>query len=122
MEKTTAKDIVRSAGLSSEIEAQLTDPQDLDGDKLYAIFIQIKEHIGGEQANAFVGMVKLLDPLTTTNFLQSLYVLEDYDWDILLFNHYRNKTITVKNDFLRKLGWTKGPRELEKGLERDDER
>lgn len=114
MEKATAKDIVRSVRLSSEIEAHLTNPQDLDGDKLYDIFIQIQHHIGEKQANAFVSMVRTLDPLTPVNILYSLYQLEKLDWDIYSYNYSRNKTIDAKNYFLRKLGEEKGPREREK--------
>lgn len=114
MKQITAKDIVRSVGLSSEIEAHLTNPQDIDGDKLYYIFIQIQNHIGEKQANAFVSMVRTLDPLTPVNILYSLYQLEKLDWDIYAYNYSRNKTIEAKNDFLRKLGEEKGPRERKK--------
>lgn len=113
MGNVTAKDIVRSVGLSSEIEAHLTTPQDFDGDKLYDIFIQIQNRIGEDAADAFAEMIQIFYPLSTVNFLHSLYMLEKARWDFQLF-HYQNQTYSKRNAFLRKLGEEKGPRELKK--------
>lgn len=99
MSKVTAKDIVRSVGMSCEIEAHLTHPQDLDGDTLYYIFNQIAIRIGYKQAASFGNMIMALEPLSTVNFLYSLYQLEEADWDLSIFN-YRNGTVKKRLDFL----------------------
>ncbi len=117
MEKITAKDIIRSVGLSSEIEAHLTNPQDLHGDTIYYIYVKIASCIGSDQAIAFVNMIRTIEPLSTVNFLHSLYQLEKADWN----SDFRYSTAKKRREFLSHFGEEKGPREKERVVCNDDD-
>lgn len=83
MEKISAREIVRSVGMSDRPEyysGRGATTSDLDGDKLYAIYQKITKELGTKQADAFVTMVKKLKTLSATNFLNSLYTLERCEW------------------------------------------
>lgn len=83
MEKISAREIVRSVGMSDRPEyysGRGATTSDLNGDMLYAIYQKITQELGANQANAFVTMVKKLKTLSATNFLNALYTLERYDW------------------------------------------
>lgn len=107
MGNVTAKDIVHSVGLSSEIEAHLTTPQDFDGDKLYDIFIQIATCIGNDQAIAFANMIRTVEPLSTVNLLHTLYQLEEAGWDYC----FSYSTAKKRREFLSHFGKEEDPRE-----------
>lgn len=79
----SAREIVRSVGMSDRPEyysGRGATISDLDGDKLYAIYQKIKQELGTNHADNFVTMVQRLKTLSATNFLNSLYILERYDW------------------------------------------
>lgn len=79
----TAKEIVRSVGIMDLPEyysGKQVNFSDLNGDKLYAIYLKIKENLGDNQANAYVIMVQQLKILTASNFLECLYALEKNNW------------------------------------------
>lgn len=79
----SAREIVRSVGMSDRPEyysGRGATTSDLNGDKLYAIYQKITQELGASQADAFVTMVKKLKTLSATNFLNSLYTLERYNW------------------------------------------
>lgn len=79
----TAKEIVRSVDivdLPEYYSGKDVNFSDLNGDKLYAIYLKIKENLGDNQANAYVIMVQQLKILTASNFLECLYALEKNNW------------------------------------------
>ena len=79
----SAREIVRSVGMCDRPEyysGRGVTTSDLDGDKLYAIYQKITQELGAKQAEEFVTMVKKLKTLSATNFLNSLYALEQNDW------------------------------------------
>ena len=80
----TTKEIVRSVGITDLPEyysGRGVNFNDLNADKLYAIYKKIRESIGDKQANAFVTLVQQLKILTASNFLECLYVLENNNWN-----------------------------------------
>lgn len=71
--------------------------EDLDANKLYHIYEIIKEQISETAANSFAWMVEEIYPLSTTNFLEELYRLEQCEWNIHTFN--ANITGYIKGRF-----------------------
>lgn len=123
MEKISARKIVRLAGMSDRPDCyrgRCATTHDLDGDMLYNIYQRIKKEIGTRQADAFVTMVQKLYPLSASNFLNSLYALEQCNWEIASFCN--NDTERIKHSFLGKVGFERGPREKEKTYDDDWER
>ena len=143
----SAREIVRSVGMCDRPEyysGRGATTSDLDGDKLYAIYQKITQELGANPADAFVTMVKKLKTLSATNFLNSLYTLERYDWtenvsfhesdidvgpdgpgreviafatlaEALFGSHSRcDDTELIKASFLRKVEFERGPRERER--------
>ncbi len=82
-EKLDARQIVMKIGMSARPEfysgrGAIID--DLTGPKLERIYGHIKHEHGGEAAQNFVQMVADIPVLSATDFLLSLYRLEENDW------------------------------------------
>lgn len=131
MEKKSVKEIVCSVGMCDRPEFYLgrgATRSDLNGDKLYAIYQEIKDEFGQKQAEAFVAMVKKIQFLSATKFLKELYALEKNSWELNMEESenitnycgveaiafaamvgvragrsFRDDTYLIKGEFLRKV-------------------
>lgn len=80
----TAREIVQSVGLNSTPEyykGRGARYNDLDGTKLANIHQKIKMNMGENAAQAFVTMVQKIKKLSVKKFLESLYALEQNNWN-----------------------------------------
>jgi len=83
MEEITAREIVQRVGICPEpsyYSGRGARSDDLSGEQLFKIHQIIKEELGKSQAREFVIMIRNLSCLSATNFLKSLYELEDNTW------------------------------------------
>ncbi|MEI3356570.1 MAG: hypothetical protein V8R81_06025 [Clostridia bacterium] len=131
MGKKSVKEIVCSVGMCSRPEFYLgrgARRSDLNGDKLYAIYQEIKDEFSQKKAEAFVAMVKRIQFLSATNFLKELYALEKNSWELKVEESenttnycgaeaiafaamvgvrsgksFRDDTYLIKGEFLRKV-------------------
>lgn len=131
MGKKSVKEIVCSVGMCSRPEFYLgrgARRSDLNGDKLYDIYQEIKDEFSQKKAEAFVAMVKRIQFLSATNFLKELYALEKNSWELKVEESenttnycgaeaiafaamvgvrsgksFRDDTYLIKGEFLRKV-------------------
>lgn len=99
-----AREIVRSVGMCDRPEyysGRGVTTSDLDGDKLYAIYQKITQELGAKQAEEFVIMVKKLKTLSATNFLNSLYALEQNDWTADISFYESDGDVSFDNEYER---------------------
>lgn len=116
---TTAKEIVQMIGIVDlpwYYSSRGVNFLDLNADRLYSIYLKIRDKIGNNQANAFVTMVQQLKILSVNNFLDCLYTLENNDWNentIYKTNlTYTSTDLLLSEDirklFLRKISTNQG--------------
>lgn len=91
MNREKLEQIILSTGMSLRPESfsgRGAITSDLNHKRLYAIWLGIKNTISNEAAESFVQLVRQIEVMSATTFLQELYALCDNNWQ--LDEHYED--------------------------------
>jgi hypothetical protein len=94
----TVSEIVIEVGMNDDpfyYSGRMALETDLSGDMLYNIYQQVKNEVGKKAAENMVILIRKINVLSATNFLNHMYGLEYAKWDYLKayengFNFYHH--------------------------------